>query len=151
MFKKELISLDFNAKTRQEVIKHLADLFLSNQCLSEDINAQKKFIQAVEERENTGSTALGLGFAIPHGRCDVVSSPAVAFVRLASAVQWDEDEQVDFIFLLGVPESAQGGNNHLHVLAKLSGAIMEDAFREELQRATSNNEVLAILNTYTSK
>ena len=150
IFSKETICLDLNAQNKEDVIERLCRKFKDAGNLIAQTDALNDFVNSVHQRENISSTALGLEFAIPHGKSSAVKEPAVAFARLVRPVSWDDDEQVRFIFLVGVSESGAGNNEHLHILAKLSGAIMEDDFREQLEKAASAAEVLAIFEKYTS-
>lgn len=150
IFTKEMICLDVSAKNKKAVIEQLCEKFRDAGRLEEGKAALKDFIQAVGEREKVSSTSLGLECAIPHGRSKAVKEAGVAFARLTHPVSWDEDEDVRFIFLVGVPEAVAGNNNHLQILAKLSGAIMEDEFLEQINKSSTAAEVLAILEKYTS-
>ena len=86
-------------------------------------------------REKLGSTALGDGIAIPHCRVDGCSSPLVALVTLAEAVDFDaaDLQLVDILFFLIVPEEA--AQEHLDVLAGLAGLLSQADFRATLRAA----------------
>lgn len=150
IFSKETICLDLNAQNKEDVIERLCRKFKDANNLIADSDALSKFVSSVHQREKVSSTSLGLEFAIPHGKSSAVREPGLAFARLTHPVSWDEDEEVRFVFLVGVPESGAGNNDHLHILAKLSGAIMEDEFREQLEKAATSAEVLAIFEKYAS-
>lgn len=148
IFSNETICLDLNVLNKEDVIERLCRKFKDAGNLKNETHSLNDFVNSVHQRENVSSTSLGLEFAIPHGKSSAVKEPGVAFARLTKAISWDDDEEVRFVFLVGVPESGSGNNEHLHILAKLSGAIMEDDFREQLENAASAAEVLAVFEKY---
>ncbi len=96
-------------------------------------------------REKLGTTALGHGVAIPHGRHAEVQRITGAFIRLKEAVDFDapDGKPVSLVFVLLVPESASGA--HLEVLSALAGKLSEKSVREQLLAATSAEEAHRIL------
>lgn len=150
IFSKEMICLNLNMKDKNSIIEYLCEKFEEAGRLENGPDNLKSFVNAVHEREKTSSTSLGLECAIPHGRSKAVKEPGVAFARLSKSISWDEDEDVRFIFLVGVPEVGAGNNDHLQILAKLSGAIMEDEFLTEIGKSSTAAEVLAVLEKFTS-
>ena len=90
---------------------------------------------ALFAREKLGSTGLGQGIAIPHGRIKGLKHPVGAFVRLAAPVQFDapDGKPVDLIFVLLVPEAAN--EHHLQLLSELAQMFSDKAFREQLGAA----------------
>ena len=102
-------------------------------------------VDAALAREEQSTTAVGNGVAIPHARSGAVSVPTLAFARLQTPVEWDapDDEPVDLVFLIAVPEDA--GEQHLKILAKLARALMKDDFRELLRSASSAEDVVDLV------
>lgn len=96
-------------------------------------------------REKLGSTGLGQGVAIPHGRHACVKKATGAFIRTAEPVAFDapDGKPVSLIFILLVPENATG--EHLEVLSKLAGKFSQKNIRELLAGASSAEEVRKIL------
>jgi PTS system nitrogen regulatory IIA component len=86
-------------------------------------------------REKLGSTGLGQGIAIPHGRIKGLKTPIGAFVRLAAPVQFDapDGKPVDLVFVLLVPEAAN--EHHLQLLSELAQMFSDKSFREQLAAA----------------
>lgn len=86
-------------------------------------------------REKLGSTGLGQGIAIPHGRIARLAEAAGAFARLRSPIAFDapDGKPVDQIFVLLVPEQAT--DQHLQLLSELAQMFSERAFRERLAAA----------------
>lgn len=95
-------------------------------------------------RERLGSTGLGHGVAIPHGRIKGLKQAAGAFMRLATPVPFDSPDgrPVDLLFVLLVPEQAT--EEHLQILSELAQRFSDRAFREKLQTASDPAAVLAL-------
>jgi PTS system nitrogen regulatory IIA component len=90
---------------------------------------------ALFAREKLGSTGLGQGIAIPHGRIKGLKTPVGSFVRLETPVQFDapDGKPVGLIFVLLVPEAAN--EHHLQLLSELAQMFSDKAFREQLAAA----------------
>jgi PTS system nitrogen regulatory IIA component len=91
--------------------------------------------EALQARENLGSTGLGKGFALPHARLAAVREPFALFVRLARPIDFAaiDERPVDLVILLLTP--ANGGNQHLATLAALSRPLRDPAFVQRLRQA----------------
>ncbi len=90
---------------------------------------------ALQARENLGSTGLGKGFALPHARLDGLNEPFALFVRLGRPIDFAaiDEKPVDLVILLLSP--ADGSNQHLATLAALSRPLRDAAFVQRLRRA----------------
>lgn len=141
LINKDMIVLDMDAETKEEVIQKLAKL-IEEQGKLENLD---EYIAQVHKREEEYPTSVGFEVSIPHGKCDAVKSAAVAFARLKRPVKWSDEEQSKYVFLLAVPEK-EAGNTHLQVLAQLSRKIMRDEFREKLQESNSIEEIESTLD-----
>jgi len=93
------------------------------------------------DREHLGSTGLGRGVAIPHGRINGLHEPAGAFMCLKIGVDFDalDRKPVDLLFALLVPQEA--ADAHLQLLAQLARMFSDGSFTQRL-RATRNNQEL---------
>ena len=98
----------------------------------------------LRQRERLGSTAIGHGVAIPHGRSSAFDGARAAFLRLATPVEFDgaDGEPVDLVFALVVPE--QFTQQHLQWLSELAGYFADPAHRDALREAP-DVEALRIL------
>lgn len=98
------------------------------------------------QRERLGSTGLGHGVAIPHGRVDGQSAVAGALIRLSSGIDFDapDEEQVDLFFALAVP--AQCTDVHLRLLASVAEHFGDEVCRHRLRKAAGADEILSILS-----
>ena len=96
------------------------------------------------ERERLGSTGIGMGIGIPHGRLSDLDTLCGIFARLERPVPFDaiDDQPVDLIFLLLAPESA--GADHLKALARVSRLLRDRTVCEKL-RGTDNADALYAL------
>jgi PTS system nitrogen regulatory IIA component len=97
-------------------------------------------------RERLGSTALGHGVAIPHGRCPELPEAIAAFMKLRSGVDFDapDGEKVDILVGLLVPEDCTDG--HLQLLAQLAQLFSQGEVRDELRAPISPVQVIEILS-----
>jgi len=96
------------------------------------------------ERERLGSTGIGMGIGIPHGRLSDLDTLCGIFARLDRPVPFDaiDDQPVDLIFLLLAPEGA--GADHLKALARVSRLLRDRTVSEKL-RGTDNADALYAL------
>jgi len=105
---------------------------------------ERKLFDRLLERERLGSTGIGGGIAIPHGRMATMAKPLGLFARMAHPVDFDaiDERPVDIVFLLVTPEGA--GADHLKALARVSRLLRDRSLVEKL-RATENAEALYAL------
>ncbi|MCC3860374.1 PTS IIA-like nitrogen regulatory protein PtsN [Pseudemcibacter aquimaris] len=98
------------------------------------------------ERERLGSTGVGHGVAIPHGRFGELDHIFGVFAKLEKPINFDsmDDQPVDLVFLLMVPEEA--GADHLKALAKVSRVFRDQGICEKLRGADNSDAIFAILN-----
>jgi fructose-specific phosphotransferase system IIA component len=139
----KLICLDLKSSDRLGIIKELGNVAFS----TGKVKSLDGFVEAVIERENEFSTAIGYLIAIPHGKSDEVTEPFIVFGRVNNeAVQWDEEtgNEVKLVFLIGVPLE-QSGDFHLKILANISRNLIDDEFRNKLLTALSADGVYSTL------
>ena len=100
-------------------------------------------------REKLGSTALGHGVAIPHGRCPEVTSAIAAVLKLREGVDFDapDGKPVDLVVGLLVPEECTDG--HLQLLAQLAELFSQPEIRERLRGSVSAGDVVDLLSSST--
>jgi len=97
------------------------------------------------ERERLGSTGIGMGIGIPHGKLSELTKLYGIFARLERPVPFEaiDDQPVDLIFLLLAPESA--GADHLKALALVSRLLRDRATCEKLRGTDNPDELYALL------
>ncbi|MCP4719666.1 MAG: PTS sugar transporter subunit IIA [Desulfobacteraceae bacterium] len=137
---KDSIVANLESTNKNGVIKELS------LAISKTTNAAPSDIAAVlMERESLGSTGIGGGIAIPHGKLNSVKSVTVGFGLSRGGVEYDslDNRLVHIFFLLLTPENSTGG--HLKVLAQISKLLKMDQFKEGLRTATSVDEIYEII------
>jgi nitrogen PTS system EIIA component len=107
---------------------------------------ERRVLEVLGERERLGSTGLGNGIAIPHGKLSELHRLHGLFARLERPVDFDavDDRPVDLVFVLLAPENA--GADHLKALARISRLLRSAAVCEKL-RGTDNADALYALLT----
>ena len=133
------IVLDLEVSSKKRVFEQ-AGLLLENEAGL----ARADVFDCLFAREKLGTTGLGQGVAIPHGRHASVKKAVGAFIRTQEPVAFDapDGKPVSLIFVLLVPENATG--EHFEVLSKLAGRFSQKAVREALMSADAQ-EVRRIL------
>ena len=139
---KRSISLDGAPKNKQEALDMAIDLMKG----SDKINDQEAYRKQVYKREEGGTTGIGMGIAIPHGKCNAVDRPGLAAMVIKDGVDFDslDGEPVHLLFLIAAPDTED--NIHLEVLSKLSMMLMDDNFTQSLKNASSVDEFMEIIN-----
>jgi PTS system nitrogen regulatory IIA component len=99
-------------------------------------------------REKLGSTGLGHGVALPHGRSKIVQEPRLAVVRLSQGIDYDapDSEPVDLIFALIVPEEST--EEHLQILAMLAEMLANESFVTRLRTASNCQSLFSLLTDW---
>jgi PTS system nitrogen regulatory IIA component len=111
---------------------------------------ERKIFETLTERERLGSTGVGQGIAIPHGRLSDIKSISGVFARLESPIDYDavDRQPVDLVFMLLAPEGA--GADHLKALARVSRLLRNQQTVEKLRAATRAEALYAILTEPTA-
>lgn len=141
LLNESLIELDLQATDRESAIRELAAL-LDRAGKLADV---EEYVAAVLAREALGTTAVGMGVAIPHGKSAAVREAAVAFGRSRAGVEFaaPDHRPVDLVFLIAAPEGAH--DLHLQALARLARRLMHDQVRAALRQARTPGEVVRAL------
>ncbi|MCL1498742.1 PTS fructose transporter subunit IIA [Xanthomonas nasturtii] len=129
------------AADRDTVLHTAADLLSCRQAGADELYAN------LCEREALGSTAIGHGIAIPHGRCPNLTEPRGALLRLDTPVAFGGDEPVDLIFAMAVP--AHYTHQHLMLLSELAERFSDADFRQQLRAAPNADALMALLTDAT--
>lgn len=143
LINKNLIVLNLEAKSKEDSISKLARMAER----IGKVTSSGEYIQSVFEREQTCTTGIGNGIAIPHGKSKSVKEAMIAFAKCKDGLEWDslDGKPVNVIFLLGVPEQ-NVDNMHLKILSQLSRKLMNEDFVALLKNAESEDEVFAALS-----
>lgn len=138
----ELIRCDVHAGSK----KRLLELISEELARASDEFSQREIYESLIARERLGSTGLGHGVAIPHGRVRGARNVAVSFFRLAKPLPFDavDGKPVDLLFALAVPEDC--GEDHLKLLAQIAELFSDTDLLEKLRSAGSPGELLQLLS-----
>src|SRR5258707_6724189 len=111
---------------------------------------ERKIFETLTERERLGTTGVGQGIAIPHGRLADLKQITGVFAHLESPIDYDtvDGQPVDLGFMLLAPEGA--GADHLKALARVSRLLRNQQVTEKLRAAKSAEALYAILTDTTS-
>ena len=136
------VKVPLEGKDKQSVITELVDLLDTNGLLSD----KNVVLDAVLAREQTRSTGIGSGIAIPHGKCKAVKELVMAIGVADEPIDFGsvDDKRVTTIFLLVSPADQTGP--HIQALARISRLMLDEQFRQKLEKATSSDEVYELLN-----
>lgn len=134
------IILDAEISSKKRLFECVAQLFAEQSGLP-----QAEVFDCLFARERLGSTALGQGVAMPHGRHAGLSAATGAFVRLKEPIEFDapDNKPVSLVFVLLVPEAAT--SEHLELLSQLAGLFNEKSVRDALQSCQTPEEARALL------
>ncbi len=107
--------------------------------------SERRIFETLVERERLGTTGVGSGIAIPHGRMAEAKTISGVFARLENGIDYEavDSQPVDLVFMLIAPENA--GADHLKALAKVSRLLRDKATVEKLRTATTAEAIYAIL------
>ena len=142
LLSKDAIKLNGIANSKQDAINKLIDLMAKNGNLTD----KEKYTQVVLKREEEGSTGIGEGIAIPHGKTDAVSKPGLSAMVINDGVEFDslDGQPAKLLFLIAAPNTKD--NVHLDVLSRLSTLLMDTEFRKSLMEAKTPEEFLRYID-----
>jgi len=125
------VVLDLQASSKKRVFEQVGLLFENHQGI-----ARSTVFDSLFARERLGSTGLGQGVAIPHGRIKGLKEAVAAFVRVAEPIAFDapDGRPVSILVVLLVPE--QASQQHLDILSELAQMLSDRSFRENLLKAS---------------
>jgi PTS system nitrogen regulatory IIA component len=141
ILKIEFINAGLSAGNKAEALAELVNAIIQGG-LKLDYSS---VIEVLKQRENLGSTGIGEGVAIPHGKISGLDDIVVAFGRSIEGISYDslDGKPVHIFFLLLAPENSSG--QHLKILAKISKMLKDVDFREKLLKAKSQSDLYKII------
>jgi len=136
------VKVPLEGKDKQSVITELVDLLDTRGSLLD----RNVVLEAVLAREQTRSTGIGSGIAIPHGKCKAVKELVMAIGVAGKGIDFAsvDGKPVTIIFLLVSPSDQTGP--HIQALARISRLMLDEQFKQGLEKATSADEVYELLN-----
>jgi len=140
ILKKEAIISGLTARHKKEVLEELCKVVAANEGLESG-----PLLQVLLEREKLGSTGIGEGIAIPHGKVDNLDKILIAFGRSLDGVDFDsmDGQPTHLFFLILAPGDSAGF--HLRVLAKISRLLKEPSFRQDVLKAEGREDIYQLI------
>lgn len=137
----EFMNLDLQSRDKKAVIEELAQPLAEFAEMDRD-----ELVKTLLERERLGSTGIGKGIAIPHGKVKGLEKLMIGFGQSSKGVEFESlDNKPAFLFFVIVtPEDSTG--DHLKILAKISKLLREDEIREKIMVSTKTDEILRIIS-----
>ncbi len=140
----ERISCSTQAASKKRVLEQLSALLAENQ---NDLT-QTQVFDSLISRERLGSTGLGHGVAIPHGRVKNSDKTLVALLKLDHGIDYDavDNQPVDLLFALLVPE--QSTDEHLQLLSQLAEMFSDPELVKQLRAANDSHSLLNTIQAW---
>jgi fructose-specific phosphotransferase system IIA component len=137
-----LIKVPLEGPDKESVIIELVDLLDSNGLL----NDRAAVLEAVMKREQTRSTGIGSGIAVPHGKCDAVKELVMSMGVAHKPIDFAsvDGKGVTIVILLVSPLDKTGP--HIQALAKISKLMLDKQFREAVEKATSAEKLYELIS-----
>lgn len=136
----EAIIPALRANSKKQVLQILAEKAANLTGLNKDV-----IFEVILQREKLGSTGLGGGIAIPHGKLSDIHQIIGIFARLESPIDFEafDDEPIDLVFLLLAPENA--GADHLKALSQIARVLRHSDVVQKLRNTHDANTLYALL------
>lgn len=144
LLKKDGVSLGVRVDSKDAAINYLVDLHAK----VGNITDKAIFKEGIVKREESGSTAIGEGIAIPHAKNKAVTKAGLAAMTVPEGVDYDslDGQPTNLIFMIAAPEG--GSDVHLEVLSRLSMLLIDEDFRKELLASKNVDEFLKVCDKY---
>jgi len=132
---------EISSRDKKGVLEELVGVLVKEGRISDG----KEAIQVLLEREKLGSTGIGEGIAIPHGKLPNLKNVVCAFGRSRTGIDFEavDNQPVHLFFLLLAPENSAG--EHLKALARISRLLKDNHFRQRLLEAKDKKEIYEII------
>lgn len=141
----ERIAFDLDATSKKRALEKVSEILAQDKSTH---LASNDVCESLIAREKLGTTAIGCGVAIPHGRLKNTDKTIAAFVKLHEGVDYDaiDNQSVDLIFALLVPEKST--EEHLKILAELAEMFSNDKIREKLRETPDQQALCNLLRNW---
>ncbi|NOI81653.1 PTS fructose transporter subunit IIC [Vibrio tubiashii] len=141
LINENLIALDLNAQSKEEVFHELIEVLYSQGRITD----KQQFLADIKAREELGNTGFEEGVALPHAKSAAVIEPAVVIGVHRTGIDYGAEDGLPskLFFMIASPDG--GDNHHIEVLAELSSKLIEEGFIERFLNATSNQQALELL------
>ena len=146
---RDAVSNDLKGSTKPEIIAEMVNLLVDASILEK--KHKGKVVEVLMAREALGSTAIGQGIAIPHGKSEATTKLISALAVSKKGIHFDSlDGEPSYIFFLLVAPIDSAGP-HLKVLAKISRLLKDKFFRDSLRNAKSTKDILELISQEDSR
>jgi fructose-specific phosphotransferase system IIA component len=137
----ECIRVPLASTGKQAVIDEVVDLLVEQG----KVRDGKALKAAVWSREQTRTTGIGAGLAIPHGKCTGLDTLAIAIGKPAEPIDFEalDNKPVSLVVLLASPPDRT--SDHIQALARISKLMADESFREQIYAATTAEEVYSLI------
>ena len=139
----ERIQFDVHSSSKKRLLELISQELANNS----DQLSQREIFESLCSRERLGSTGLGNGVAIPHGRVKGSDTVEASFIRLKKPLPFDavDGEPVDLLFAMTVPE--QCNDDHLKLLAQAAELFSNPTLLRQLRQAENSGTLLQLLSS----
>ena len=141
LFDESLVITEFKGKSKKQVLEEMVvHLALNKKNIDTDV-----LLKVLLEREKLGSTGIGRGIAIPHGKINGLENIVLVFGKSNEGIDFDsiDGKPVNLIFLLVAPSNSAGV--HLKALARLTRLLKDNNFRQNLLQASDAEKMYNII------
>jgi len=142
LLKKEYIINALEARTKKDVIAEFAQALAGQTGIT-----PARVSTILEEREKLGTTGIGDGVAIPHGKLEEIQDTVVFFGKSDAGIPFNsmDGKPVHLFFILVAPENTNG--KHLKVLARISRMLKDEKFRADLLQAGTVDSLYDVIKS----
>ncbi len=137
------IVLDLDTTSRKRLFEHIAEV----SCCGLDEVDEDCILKTITERERLGSTGLGHGIAVPHGRIENLGQPVISVVRLRHPIDYDAPDDEPVWLAVGLLVPAEANETHLRLLSLLVTRFQDDNFVESMKQCHSREQVAALFDS----
>ena len=138
----DCIKVPVENRDKEAVITELVDLLDANGLLLDRDEA----LEAILTRERTQSTGTGAGIAIPHGKCNAVKELVIAIGIAHEPIEFNSIDRKPVTILILLVSPANQTGPHIQALATISRLMLNEEFRQQLEKVTSSDEAYELLN-----
>lgn len=142
-FDKNLFTPELKSQDKNAVIEELLDLFVDNGYIKDkDI-----VLEMLNQRETLGSTGIGNGIAIPHGRTTAAADVIIAFGKSSNGIEFSSiDHKPVYLFFMVIAPPHDKGNIYLPILGSLVTVLNKNENREQLKQINTFDELMSIID-----
>lgn len=142
----DLVVVNLSIASRKRLLEQFAELIATNvaTCNSgqvENVPELEQIFATLHDRERLGSTALGKGIALPHGRITGLSQPVIAIAKLENPVDYDAPDGLPVWLAVCLLVPTEANQVHLNLLAALAAKFDDDDFVREVKKTVSSTEI----------